>query len=31
MMGHHAIEKLLTAKFYFYSAILLFPFILCLR
>lgn len=28
MMGHHAIEKLLTAKFYFYSAILLFPFIL---
>ena len=28
MMGHHAIEKLLTAKFYFYSAILMFPFLL---
>ena len=28
MMGHHTIEKLLVAKFYFYSAILLFPFIL---
>ena len=28
MMGHHTIEQLLVAKFYFYSAILLFPFIL---
>ena len=28
MMGRHTIEKLLTAKFYFYSAILLFPFLL---
>ena len=28
MMGHHAIEKLLVAKFYFYSAILIFPFLL---
>ena len=30
MMGHHTIEKLLTAKYYFFSAILLFPFLLML-
>lgn len=30
MMGHHTIEKLLTAKYYFFSAILLFPFVLML-
>ena len=30
MMGHHTIEKLLIAKYYFFCAILLFPFLLML-